>query len=119
VEIIGGETLRAADGLALSSRNQYLRDDERVEAIFLYRILNGTRKALLAGETDYLKLEQQAFVALAAHGWQVDYVAVRTQADLAPPVAGAGELVILAAARLGKTRLIDNVEVCLERRAPL
>ena len=113
IEIVGAETSRAADGLALSSRNQYLSIAERTEAVFLYQTLAGMRQALLEGATDYLMLERQAAQALNARGWQVDYVAVRKQADLAHPESGESNLVILAAARLGQTRLIDNLEVCI------
>ncbi len=113
-EIVGGETVRAKDGLALSSRNQYLSAVERTEAAFLYRTLDGVRQELLGGATDFAKLEHGAAQALAARGWKVEYIAVRSQASLAPPVENEGNLVILAAARLGATRLIDNVEVCLK-----
>ncbi|MBI5436404.1 MAG: pantoate--beta-alanine ligase [Nitrosomonadales bacterium] len=114
VEIIGGETVRAPDGLALSSRNQYLSAAGRTEATFLYQTLTSTRQAMLNGVTDYAKLERRAVEALTARGWQVDYVAVRAQATLLQPENGARDLVILAAARLGNTRLIDNLEVCLK-----
>ena len=126
VEIVGGETVRAPDGLALSSRNQYLSAAERTEAGFLHQTLLGMRLALLGGESDFPKLERQAKALLAARSWRVDYVAVRMQADLAAPQLGAKlqldaklqlnerNLVILAAAWLGQTRLIDNLEVCLK-----
>ena len=114
VEIIGGETVRAPDGLALSSRNQYLSAAERTEATFLYQTLTSMKKTVLDGEIDYAKLERQAAETLAARGWQVDYVAVRAQATLLQPQSGERDLVILAAARLGQTRLIDNLEVCLQ-----
>ncbi|MBI5438086.1 MAG: pantoate--beta-alanine ligase [Nitrosomonadales bacterium] len=118
VRIVGGETVRAADGLALSSRNQYLNATERGEAIFLYQMLQGIRQAVLQGERDFERLQNQAVETLATRGWVVDYVAVRNQSDLQPvnPVRGdpaQRELVILAAARLGNTRLLDNIEVCL------
>ncbi len=113
LEIVGAETLRAADGLALSSRNQYLSAAERTEAVFLYQTLTNMRKSLQNGPQDYAKLEHDAVVALSARGWQVDYVAIRAQSSLAVPVPGERELVVLAAARLGATRLIDNLEVCL------
>ena len=118
VRIVGGETVRAADGLALSSRNQYLSAAERGEANFLYQTLQGMRLAILQGERDFEQLQQRAVEALAARGWRVDYVAVRNQSDLRPasPLQGnlaQRELVILAAARLGDTRLLDNVEVRL------
>lgn len=113
IEIIGAETSRAADGLALSSRNQYLSSEERTEAAFLSRILCGMSETLKNGATGYVALEREAGAALAKHGWQVEYVAVRNQVDLGVPEKGESKLVILAAARLGKTRLIDNLEVCL------
>jgi pantoate--beta-alanine ligase len=118
VNIVGGETVRAADGLALSSRNQYLSAAERGEAIFLYQTLQGVRQAILQGGRDMERLQKQAVEALSGRGWKVDYVAVRNQSDLLPARLVQGnlaerELVILAAAKLGNTRLIDNVEVGL------
>jgi pantoate--beta-alanine ligase len=113
VAVVGGETVRAPDGLALSSRNQYLSAIERTEAAFLYQILVGVRQAMLGGAIDFTVLEQQAAQALVARGWQVDYVAVRARNTLLPPGSAERDLVILAAARLGQTRLIDNLEVCL------
>jgi pantoate--beta-alanine ligase len=118
VRIVGGETVRAADGLALSSRNQYLSEAQRKDAIFLYQTLQGMKLALLQGERDMERLQQQAVEALSARGWAVDYVAVRNQSDLLQPGVMQGEpaqrdLVVLAAAKLGNTRLLDNVEVCL------
>jgi len=110
VDIIGGETVRAADGLALSSRNQYLSAIERTEAAFLYRTLQIMQKSILSGATDYPALEQQAVQNLIVRGWQVDYVAVRNCTTLLP-AHSKKELLILLAARLGKTRLIDNLEV--------
>lgn len=113
IEIVGAETSRAADGLALSSRNQYLSAAERTEAVLLSQTLRGMGTALARGAADYAALEQGASAALAKRGWQVEYVAVRKQADLGVPEMDERKLVILAAARLGKTRLIDNLEVCL------
>jgi pantoate--beta-alanine ligase len=113
VRIVGGETVRAADGLALSSRNQYLSPSERTEAAFLHQTLQGMRQDILQGKDDYERLQRQAVEALVARGWKVDYVAVRRQADLLPAGLADSKLVILAAARLGSTRLIDNVEVSL------
>ena len=118
VRIVGGETVRAADGLALSSRNQYLSEIERGEAVFLYQTLQGMRRDILQGERDFEQLQKRVVEALAARGWLPDYVAIRNQSDLQPvsPVQGnlaQRELVILAAARLGNTRLLDNIEVCL------
>ncbi len=113
IRIVGAETLRAADGLALSSRNQYLNAAERTEAVFLHQTLAKVRQGLLDGGADQRSLERQAAEALAARGWQVDYVAVRAQATLGMPGPGERSLVVLAAARLGRTRLIDNLEVDL------
>ncbi|MDP2759137.1 MAG: pantoate--beta-alanine ligase [Sideroxyarcus sp.] len=113
IETVGGETVRAADGLALSSRNQYLLPVERTEAAFLYRTLVAAADALQAGGKDHAAIEQKAAQALASRGWPVEYVSIRAQAGLALPQQGERALVILAAARLGKTRLIDNIEVCL------
>ncbi len=113
VKVVGGETVRAADGLALSSRNQYLSETERGEAVFLYQTLQGIKQALLEGGRDFERLQEKAVETLAARGWLVDYVAVRNQSDLRPASRSQRELVILAAARLGNTRLLDNVEVSL------
>ncbi len=114
VTIVGGETVRAADGLALSSRNQYLSEKQRAEAVSLSGILQGMRQSILHGALDFNLLEQQAVHALTAWGWRVDYVSVRNQADLQPANFVRQEWVILAAARLGDTRLLDNIEVSLE-----
>ncbi|MCX7194325.1 MAG: pantoate--beta-alanine ligase [Proteobacteria bacterium] len=114
VEIIGGETVRASDGLALSSRNQYLNVAERTEAVFLYQNLVEIRQAIMDGATDFFNLERQAIEVLTARGWQVEYVTIRAQFSLAEPTASECNLVMLAAARLGQTRLIDNLEVLRE-----
>ncbi len=111
VEIILAETVRAEDGLALSSRNQYLTDEQRAEAPRLYRVLNELKHALLHGTHAYATLEAEAMTELARHGWKPDYVTVRRRADLQPPSAAEKELVVLAAAKLGSPRLLDNVEV--------
>jgi pantoate--beta-alanine ligase len=118
IEIIGGETTRAADGLALSSRNGYLDPTERLEAVQLSRALNTMADALRAGATDIAALEAQALQSLAARGWQPDYLVARRRQDLHPPQPSelalsttTGTLVLLGAAKLGATRLIDNLEV--------
>lgn len=111
IDIIGGETVRAEDGLALSSRNGYLTTEQRAEAPRLYRELNRIRNALRNGETDIAKLEKGTLDALAAAGWQSDYVAVRQQSDLSMPKGVDAPMVVLAASRLGTTRLIDNIEI--------
>lgn len=113
ITIVGAETTRAPDGLALSSRNQYLSAQERTEAAFLYQTLAGVGSALRAGERDFAALETQAVAALARRGWQVEYVSIRSHQGLVTPPVGERRLVVLAAAKLGKTRLIDNLEVGL------
>lgn len=113
VEILEGETVRAADGLALSSRNAYLSPTERAEAPRLYATLERLRRRIESGASELSALEAAARAELEAHGWQVDYVAIRSRATLLPPAAGERALVILGAARLGGTRLIDNVEANL------
>ncbi|MBA4327256.1 MAG: pantoate--beta-alanine ligase [Polaromonas sp.] len=114
IKIVPGETLRAADGLALSSRNGYLTATERSEAVSLSRALQALGQAVQAqGLARREMLEEQAMVALAARGWTPDYLSVRRRSDLLPPdSADAGTpLVVLGAARLGTTRLIDNLEI--------
>jgi len=113
IRIIGGETVRAPDGLALSSRNQYLSEAERGVATALYQILQGTKRAILQGARDFEQLQQRAVESLADRGWRVEYVEVRNKSDMRPADRSHRELVILAAARLGDTRLMDNIEVSL------
>ena len=118
IRIVPGETARAPDGLALSSRNGYLSAQERAEAPHLSQILKTIGDRILAGERDLPQLEAEAMGALKSRGWVPDYVAVRRQADLQSPALADCELVILAAAKLGTTRLIDNLEIstAAERR---
>ncbi|MBS0543369.1 MAG: pantoate--beta-alanine ligase [Proteobacteria bacterium] len=111
VDIVAGDTVRADDGLALSSRNGYLSADERAEAPYLHRVLARVRDAVCAGDHDLLKLETEAMAELAARGWVPDYIAVRRRADLQPALHLDDPLVVLAAAKLGRTRLIDNLEI--------
>lgn len=111
IDIISADTVRADDGLALSSRNGYLSSAERQEASFLYQTLFEIRQAIIAGDKNFHTLEQNAMAALQARGWQPDYIAIRAQHDLNLSTDITGPLVILAAARLGKTRLIDNLEI--------
>ena len=111
IEIIPAETVRAGDGLALSSRNAYLSGKERAEAPRLYRVLKQAQLEILGGARDFQRIELHCMSELADRGWKPDYVAVRRQSDLQPPQPGENALVVLAAARLGRTRLIDNVEV--------
>ena len=114
-EIIGAETWRADDGLALSSRNGYLSDAERAEAPALYRTLQFVAEEVRAGHLDVSRLQQRAMDDLAQRGWKPDYVSIRKRIDLQPPSAGdlaqGTPLVVLAAAKLGNTRLIDNLEI--------
>ena len=111
IEIIGGETVRAADGLALSSRNGYLSATERAEAPRLYRVLTELATEVRNGAGNYPELETKAMNILSMNGWVPDYVALRKKLDLQCPSAHESGLVVLAAARLGSTRLIDNLEV--------
>ena len=111
IEIIGGETVRAADGLALSSRNGYLSTAERAEAPHLFRILTKVVEAIRAGSRNLSLLEEGAIAELQDSGWIPDYVALRKKLDLQLPSAHDSGLLVLAAARLGSTRLIDNLEV--------
>jgi len=111
VEIIPAETVRAADGLALSSRNGYLAAAERAEAPRLYSLLRNTQERIIKGERNFQRIELEAMTLLAQNGWVPQYISVRRRSDLQAPTPEDRELVVLAAAYLGKTRLIDNVEV--------
>jgi len=114
-EIVPHETVRDPDGLALSSRNRFLSDKERREAPHLYRVLVGLRQRLLEGERDLARVQDACTAELVGSGWQPDYIAIRRQSDLKTPIPQQVEqgepLVALAAAKLGATRLIDNVEI--------
>lgn len=110
VRIVAVETGRAADGLALSSRNQYLSEAERAEAPRLYRTLQNIAQSAQAGNRDFTALAQAARDELHAHGWAVDYVEIRQRGSLKTAQADNKQLVALAAAKLGNTRLIDNLE---------
>ncbi|MDH4462533.1 MAG: pantoate--beta-alanine ligase [Acidovorax sp.] len=112
VQIVAGETSRAPDGLALSSRNGYLSPEERQQAVALSQALRALAQAWSAAPSPSPALEAQAMQALQARGWQPDYLTVRRRSDLMAPAAGdgPGDLVALGAARLGSTRLIDNHE---------
>jgi pantoate--beta-alanine ligase len=115
VEIVGAPTVRAPDGLALSSRNRYLSANEREIAPAIHRALQAAAQRIDSGERDYLQIESAGWQALAVAGLRPDYFAVRDAADLHPPRAASRELVVLTAARLGKARLIDNLRVPLIR----
>ncbi|HET7097567.1 MAG TPA: pantoate--beta-alanine ligase [Casimicrobiaceae bacterium] len=115
IQIVPAETVRAEDGLALSSRNTYLSREERLEAPSLYRVLRGIADGIAAGRHDYANLEAEARMELAHRGWKVDYIAVRHGLGLRIPHPEGFDhpnlLVVLGAATLGSTRLIDNVDV--------
>ncbi len=113
IEMIAGSTLRADDGLALSSRNGFLSPTERAEAVQLSLALKSLVAQVKAGRTDYAALEAQAMQQLAVRGWKPDYLTIRRQADLQSPQPGDAptSLVTLGAAKLGTTRLIDNLEI--------
>jgi pantoate--beta-alanine ligase len=115
IQIVPGETVRADDGLALSSRNNYLTPVERTEAPRLYRMLREIADAIAGGRTDYANLEAAGRAELARHGWKVDYIAVRNGIGLRIPHPEGFDhpnlLIVLGAATLGATRLIDNVDV--------
>ena len=113
VEMIATETHRAAHGLALSSRNGFLSPHELNEAVQLSLALKSLVAQVKAGHTDYAALEAHAMGLLASRGWQPDYLTIRRQADLQTPTAGdqPSSLVVLGAAKLGTTRLIDNCEI--------
>jgi pantoate--beta-alanine ligase len=118
IEVIGGKTLRADDGLALSSRNNYLSPRNRAEAVHLSEALRAMAQALRSGDADVSDLEHQAMTYLTARGWQPDYLVIRRRHDLQPPdptdvmnLMRNDGLVVLGAARIGSTRLIDNLEV--------
>ncbi|MGZ5571404.1 MAG: pantoate--beta-alanine ligase [Usitatibacter sp.] len=111
IEIVGCETVREPDGLAMSSRNGYLTREERAEAPRLSRSLARIKERVEHGERDFATLAAEASADLAAHGWRVDYVELRNRAELSPPDPKERELVVLGAGWLGKTRLIDNLEI--------
>lgn len=111
IEIIGGDTVRAEDGLALSSRNGYLSDIERKEAPRLFEVLTKVVEKIRQGSRDFPVLERDAGEILRCNNWSPDYVAICKKSDLQSASAHDSELVVLAAARIGGTRLIDNLEV--------
>jgi len=111
VQIIGAPTVRDADGLAMSSRNQYLTPQERSIAPRIHAILTATAKRLEAGDKEFASMERAGCQALEAAGFRPDYFAVRQAVDLSPPKPDTSHLVVLTAVRLGKARLIDNVQV--------
>ncbi|NOT68154.1 MAG: pantoate--beta-alanine ligase [Methylophilaceae bacterium] len=110
IEILAGETMRETDGLAMSSRNAYLKPAQRQEAQRLYRALQQVVQAVQTGRTDFATIETQTGQYLTQLGWIVDYISLRSAASLAPATADDQQLIVLGAARQGRTRLIDNIE---------
>lgn len=113
IEMVGVPTVREADGLAMSSRNAYLTAEQRKIAPALYRVLQSLGERLSGGERELAALEREGAAALEQSGFQPDYLVIRRSDDLAQPRGDEDELVILAAARLGRARLIDNLLVKL------
>ncbi len=111
INIIAGETVREQTGLAMSSRNGYLSEKERASASQLNSALQRTVEAIKNGNYDFNQLEKEACQQLTKNGWVVDYISVRALAKLRPATETDQQLVVLGAATLGKTRLIDNVEI--------
>ncbi len=118
VDIVPAETVRAEDGLALSSRNGYLSTEERAEAVQLIETLKEVQAKILQGKlstADVQRIEQEASAKLSSRGWLPDYISVRKRKDLLSAndaeLSSNEPLVVLAAAKLGKTRLIDNLEI--------
>jgi pantoate--beta-alanine ligase len=111
VQIIGAPTVRDADGLAMSSRNQYLSSAERAVAPQIYAALQAAARRIARGDADFASIERAGLTALEAAGFRLDYFAVRQAADLAAPTAAVRDLVVLTAASMSKARLIDNIQV--------
>jgi pantoate--beta-alanine ligase len=112
IQLIAGETIRETDGLALSSRNRYLSPEERQQAPLLYQALSAVKQQVKEGNDQYSTLEQKASEQLKQLGWNVDYIAIRDTATLSHyPQDNTSGSVVLGAARLGKTRLIDNLDI--------
>jgi pantoate--beta-alanine ligase len=109
VEIVGAPTVRAPDGLALSSRNRYLSAEERVRAALIHHALSQAVRALHDGSTEHAQLEREGSLRLERAGMSVDYFAIRNAADLSAASAESSDLVVLTAVRLGRARLIDNL----------
>src|SRR5262249_32756592 len=111
VSIVGAPTVRDADGLAMSSRNQYLTEEERRIAPRIFQTLSAIAKRLHAGDNEFASMERSGVQALESGGLRPEYFAIRQAHDLCPPQPDTAHFVVLAAARLGKARLIDNVQV--------
>jgi len=114
IEIDVGETVRAPDGLALSSRNRYLSNEERTEAAHLYQVLSKIKQEIESGNRNFHELQENARETLVNYGWKVDYIVLRQRDTLVPVQADDRNLIVLGAARLGTIRLIDNLEMSIE-----
>jgi pantoate--beta-alanine ligase len=114
IQIIGEPTVRAADGLALSSRNGYLNEDQRAAAPALYRVIKHIGSALQSGEQNHQQLLSDGIKALEAAGFRPDYLEIRNAVSLRPATSADHDLVVLGAAFLGTTRLIDNLHLARE-----
>lgn len=119
VNVITGETVREEDGLAMSSRNQYLTEDERSRAPGLYEALSAAGNELKNGRRDYADIESESIAALAKAGFDVDYFSIRRAQDMEIPDRDCDDIVVLAAAHLADTRLIDNVVVTIQADSEL
>ena len=111
IAIIAAPTVRDPDGLAMSSRNQYLTDEERKKAPLIHQLLLAAVNRLQAGDRDFAAIERKALETLVASGFRPDYFSVRRADDLGIPEADTSHLVVLVAARLGRARLIDNLQL--------
>jgi pantoate--beta-alanine ligase len=111
VEIVPAPTVRDADGVAMSSRNQYLSAAERALAPTIYATLSAAGRRLTGGDADFASIERAGFTALETAGLRPDYFAIRQASDLNPPGAHERQLVVLTAARMSKARLIDNIRI--------
>lgn len=114
LQVIGVPTVRETDGLAMSSRNRYLNAEQRRLAPHIYAALNSVEKQLLQGQRNFSSLEQAADAQLRQAGFVPDYVSIRDADNLQLPTSQSRKLVVLTAARLGRARLIDNVQVMLK-----
>jgi pantoate--beta-alanine ligase len=116
IKIDEGETVRTSDGLALSSRNRFLNREERTEAVCLFQVLSKIKREVEAGNRNFKKLQDTARETLVSRGWNVDYIALRQSDTLAPVQIQVNNqaLIVLGAAKLGATRLIDNLEISTE-----
>ncbi len=114
IEIGEADTVRAPDGLALSSRNRFLNREERIEAVYLFKILSKIQKEIEAGQKDFKKLQVIAKNTLRSRGWDFDYIALRKVHTLEIAQINDKNLIVLGAAKLGSTRLIDNLEIIVK-----